>query len=119
MEDICKIKDVLLAIYSFENTFSRESGITLNEALILCKLKDGKAYSAAEIAGFIGLTASRVSRIIASFEEKGMLSREIGHSDKRQMFFALTKLGEEHIIEMQRQQSSIKILCEKIQEILQ
>lgn len=119
MEDICKIKDVLLAIYSFENTFSKEAGITLNEALILCKLRDGKSYSASEISDFIGLTTSRVSRIISSFETKGMISRSIGNSDKRQMFFELTKEGKQLVKKMQSKQACIQDLSTKIKDILQ
>lgn len=119
MEDICKIKDVFIELYAFENSFSDETGITLNEALILCCLKDGFARSASDIAKFIGLTTSRVSRIIAAFEQKKMIVRHIGNEDKRQMFFVLTKDGKQLVSILSKKRKDMQELKQKLIDILQ
>lgn len=100
MEPICRLKDIYKALYSYEKQFAEETGITINEAALLCCLKDDKPKSANELSDFIDLSGSRVSRIIHAMEEKGFISREIGSSDKRQMIFTLTNAGREKIIEM-------------------
>ncbi len=100
MEPICRLKDIYKALYAYEKQFAEEAGITINEGALLCCLKDGKPKSANELADFIGLSGSRVSRIIHSLEEKGFILREIGIFDKRQMIFTLTDAGIRKIKEM-------------------
>ena len=93
MELICQIKDVYKALYTFEKEFSEGFGMTINEAMLLCCMKDGKERPANEIAEFIGLSNSRVSKIITSVEEKGWIVRAMGAEDKRKMIFSLSKAG--------------------------
>lgn len=100
MEPICKLKDIYKALYQFEKDFSENNGITINEGVVLCCLKDGKPKSANELCDFVGLSNSRVSRVINTVETKGYISREMGSTDKRQMIFTLTELGKNKIKEM-------------------
>lgn len=100
MEEICKIKDMYIALYAYEKQFLKQTGMTINEGALLCCLKDGKPKSANELRDFIGLSNSRVSRIIQGMEEKGLIYREMGVADKRQMFFTLTVAGKEKVKEM-------------------
>lgn len=93
MELICKIKDVYKALYTFEKEFAQNYNMTINEAMLLCCMKDGSSRSAYEIAEFIGLSNSRVSKIIMSVEQRGWLIREIGADDKRKMIFSLSEQG--------------------------
>lgn len=101
MEPICKLKDIYKALYNFEKNFSEKYGITINEGMLLCCLKEGKPKSANELCDFVGLSNSRVSRVINTVETKGYISREVGAIDKRQMIFSLTSLGEQKTKEMQ------------------
>lgn len=101
MEPICKLKDIYKALYTFEKSFAEKHGITINEGMLLCCLKDGKPKSANELCEFIGLSNSRVSRVINTVESKGYMSREMGVEDKRQMIFTLTDLGIQKTKEMQ------------------
>ena len=93
MELICQIKDIYKALYTFEKEFSEEFGMTINEAMLLCCMKDGKERPANEITEFIGLSNSRVSKIITSVEEKGWIVRAMGAEDKRKMIFSLSDAG--------------------------
>ncbi len=93
MELICKIKDVYKDLYLFEKEFAEKFRMTINEAMLLCCMKDGKSRSAHEIAEFIGLSNPRVSKIITSVESKGWIVREMGQEDKRKMIFSLSEEG--------------------------
>ena len=100
MEPICAIKDIYKILYQFEKNFSEVHAITINEAMLLCCLKDNEAKSAGMICDYIGLSNSRVSKVITSVENKGFIHREINMSDKRQMFFSLTPEGSAKIQQM-------------------
>lgn len=103
MEPICKLKDIYKALYNFEKRFAEANGITINEGMLLCCLKDGKPRSANELCDFVGLSNSRVSRVITTVEDKGYIVREMGIADKRQMIFTLTESGKQKTKEMQVQ----------------
>ncbi|MEA4917631.1 MarR family winged helix-turn-helix transcriptional regulator [Proteiniphilum sp.] len=117
MEPICRLKDIYKALYSYEKQFAEETGITINEAALLCCLKDGKPKSANELSDFIDLSGSRVSRIIHTMEEKGFILREIGSSDKRQMIFTLTAAGKNKIKEMGTFNVDVNSLMDKLNAI--
>ena len=89
MESICAIKDIYKALYQFEKTFAEVHDITINEAMLLCCLKDGETKSAGMICEYIGLSNSRVSKVITAVENKGYIRRNINKNDKRQMCFSL------------------------------
>ena len=69
METICAIKDIYKTLYQFEKSFADKNDITINEAMILCCLKDNQAKSAGALRDFIGLSNSRVSKVITSVEK--------------------------------------------------
>ena len=77
MEPICAIKDIYKILYQFEKNFSEVHAITINEAMLLCCLKDNEAKSAGMICDYIGLSNSRVSKVITSVENKGFIRRNI------------------------------------------
>ena len=97
MESICAIKDIYKALYQFEKTFAEVHDITINEAMLLCCLKDGETKSAGMICEYIGLSNSRVSKVITAVENKGYIRRNINKNDKRQMCFSLTPGGKESV----------------------
>lgn len=118
MENICKLKDVYKALYTFEKEFSEQNGITINEGMILCCLKDGSSKPANELCSFIGLSNSRVSRVINAVEEKGFISRTLGTTDKRQMIFTLTESGKRKVNEMLAKNMDLSVLGKQISNIL-
>ena len=109
MEEICKIKDLYRTLYIFEREFQATNEITINEAMLLCSLKDELPKSAHEICEFIGLSSSRGSRIINTTEQKGYIMRNMGKEDKRQMIFTLTDSGKLKLAEMNRKKLQIGI----------
>ncbi|MBK5719594.1 MarR family transcriptional regulator [Dysgonomonas sp. Marseille-P4677] len=118
MEPICQLKDIYKILYNFEKEFSEKNGITINEGMLLCCLKDGKPRAATELCDFVGLSNSRVSRVINTVEAKGYIMREMGIKDKRQMIFTLTEQGKQKTKEMQMQGMDLSALAQQISKIL-
>ena len=76
MEPICAIKDIYKILYQFEKNFSEVHAITINEAMLLCCLKDNEAKSAGMICDYIGLSNSRVSKGDHLCREQGVYPQE-------------------------------------------
>ncbi len=87
---LCYIRDIFLAIKSFEELFQKEYGLSLNEGMLLCTLKDEK-LTAGELAEKLHLSNSNTSKVIKAVEQKGLIERIIDKEDKRLMRFRLTK----------------------------
>lgn len=119
MEPICALKDIYKTLYQFEKDFSDRHDITINEAMLLCCLKDGECKTAGAIYDYIGLSNSRVSKVITSVENKGFISRSISPEDKRQMLFNLTQEGKEKVARMQRSDLNLESLYTKLETCLQ
>lgn len=94
MEKLCRIRDLQRAVVLFESRFEKQYGICLNEGMLLCSLTKSERLSSGEIAELLGLTPSNTSKVIKSAEEKRLVERVMGSTDKRQMYFSLT--GEGH-----------------------
>ncbi|MCK9163008.1 MAG: MarR family transcriptional regulator [Bacteroidales bacterium] len=97
MERLCKIRDIYTAIEKFEVGFEKEYELSLNEGMLLCTLLEVKTLSSTELAKKLGLTCSNTSKVIKSIEGQNFIERSLGKEDKRQMYFKLTKEGEEKI----------------------
>lgn len=92
MNTLCKIKNVLKQINTFEQLLIDELALSLNEGLILCCLSEHSMRSG-KIAEETGISTTRTSRILASLENKGLVIRSIDTIDKRKMIFELSDLG--------------------------
>jgi len=113
MECICVIKDIYRAINSFEESFLKNFDLCINEALVLCSLRD-KQLSSSEIAEQAGLKVSHTSKTIKSIEDKGLIVRSIGYSDKRYMNFELSASGKEMLAKIENNPIEIPELLQPI-----
>ena len=95
MEKLCRIRDIYRSIVEFETEFEHTFGLSLNEGMLLCSLKNNGKLTSGHIAEMLGLTCSNTSKVIRSLEEKGYIERIPGDHDKRQMYFTLTDAGNE------------------------
>ncbi|MGL5261998.1 MAG: MarR family winged helix-turn-helix transcriptional regulator [Bacteroides sp.] len=94
MKTICVMRDLYKALAKFENNFEAIYGVSLNEAMILCSLCEAqKELSSSELAQQTEMTPSHTSKVIGFTEEKGLIERNLGKVDKRQMLFKLTPKG--------------------------
>lgn len=98
MKRLCRIREIQHTISNIENMFHEQYGICFNEAALLCSLEqEDKPLTSGEISDILGLSHSNTSKIISSAEKKGYLIRELGHDDRRHMYFSLTDEGKELI----------------------
>lgn len=118
MEPICALKDLYKVLYQFEREFQDSFSLTINEAMLLCCLKEGDSKTAGAICDYIDLSNSRVSKVITSVENKGLIRRSISKTDKRQMLFTLTAKGKEKVSQMQSADLSIKELYDKLSDCM-
>lgn len=94
---ICKIREIYRAIAALESLFEKQYDLNINEAMLLCHLKDHADVTSGEIAESLQLTCSNASKVIVSVEKKKLVRRRLDKNDKRQMHFSLTKMGEERL----------------------
>lgn len=104
---LCRIRDIQRSIITFETFFSKEYGISLNEGMLLCSLLKMNSLSSGELSQLLGLTLSNTSKVILATENKGLIHRILGASDKRQMYFSLTQKGKDLIANIQCQKIDI------------
>ena len=96
MKRLCRIRDIQHAISNIEHNFQEKYGICFNEGTLLCTLMNTeKMLTSGEISDLLGLSHSNTSKIISSAEDKGYIHRELGHEDKRHMYFSITSKGKE------------------------
>lgn len=98
---ICKLRDIYRGITELDNSFIREFGVNINEAMAMCVLLNKERLTATEIVEGLGASKSNASKIIRAIEEKGFIERQVGEIDHRQMLFNLTKEGKKKIESMQ------------------
>lgn len=70
------------------------SGFSLTEARVLFELSQRPAMTATEVLELLGLDQGYVSRIMARFEKRGLITRRASTSDGRVQTVALTKAGQ-------------------------
>ena len=76
--------------------------ITLNEAMILCALKEASdKVTATNLSKQTELSPSHTSKMLRILEEKGLIVRSLGSEDRRQMYFHLTQLGKQRVTELE------------------
>ena len=83
METLCRIRDIYRAIAEFEVKFMQEFDLSLNEGMLLCTLLNTPKLTSSEIAEALGLSASNTSKVIRSVEDKKLITRLVGKTDKK------------------------------------
>jgi DNA-binding MarR family transcriptional regulator len=111
---ICRLRDINRAIAELEHQFSQRFELNINEAMLLCTLKEKGELSSGAVAEALGLTASNASKVIVSAEKKNLISRNLCKEDKRQMFFSLTAFGREKIETLRNEQIDLPEILKAI-----
>jgi len=113
MKNLCTLRDIYRALADFETVFQKKHNLCLNEAMIICSLKDGR-LSSGEIAGLLNLTCSNTSKLLRSIEEKGYVERDLGDKDKRQMYFSLSASGHKKLSALERESIELPEILTKL-----
>ncbi|HSA34327.1 MAG TPA: winged helix DNA-binding protein [bacterium] len=109
MRELCRLKEIFRAIYVFETTLKKRFRLSLNEALALCALEQNEKNSR-ELAQEIGISFSRMSRVLGSLEQKGLIKRTFGADDRRKMIFSLSPEGRRKISELHDHRPELPLL---------
>lgn len=98
------VEDRITAVRQFDRFFTRQVGAlreellhspySLTEARILFELAHNDALTASDLCRELGLDPGYLSRILASFEQRGLLDKVRSESDGRQRLLRLTPAGE-------------------------
>lgn len=100
----------IAAVRAFNRFYTRKLGVldqhlgkspfSLSEARVLYELAHRDDLAAKEIGIELGLDAGYLSRIVQSFDEKGLITREPLPSDRRQVCLNLTAKGRQSFAEL-------------------
>src|SRR5215813_11029295 len=95
--------DRIAAVRAFNRFYTRKLGVldqhlgqspfSLSEARVLYELAHREDLAAKEIGVELGLDPGYLSRIVQSFDEKGLITRKPLASDRRQVCLNLTAKG--------------------------
>lgn len=80
-------------LLGFLNRNYLDSGYSVTEIRILFELKQNKQMSANRLIDMLHLDKSYISRLIRSFEQKGLVTRTASPDDKRFLIIRLTPMG--------------------------
>ncbi|MBH5389694.1 bifunctional helix-turn-helix transcriptional regulator/GNAT family N-acetyltransferase [Bradyrhizobium diversitatis] len=99
----CVADDQIAAVRAFNRFYTRRLGVldqhlgkspfSLSEARVLYELAHRDELAAKEIGNELGLDPGYLSRIIQSFDEKGLITRRPLPADRRQYQLSLTAKG--------------------------
>lgn len=101
MKTICAMRDLFKAMSDFETAFEKVYKISLNEAMILCTLKEATdKMTATNLSKRTDLSPSHTSKMLRILEEKKLIVRTLGSVDRRQMHFHLSPAGSQRVSEL-------------------
>ena len=86
------MRELFEALSVLESGLLDVHGVSLNEAMVLCSI-GRETITASVVVDRTGMKASHASKVLSSAERKGLLVRELGTKDKRQMHFTLSAKG--------------------------
>ncbi|MFA6846221.1 MAG: MarR family transcriptional regulator [Sphaerochaetaceae bacterium] len=92
MLDFCALRHLLIDLQNVQYSLEKESGLTFQQASVLCALKQGY-QDGTTLAREMKLSPSRMTRIIDSVVEKGLVTRTESKKDRRTLILSLTLSG--------------------------
>ncbi len=96
MLDLCSIRKLQTAIRTFEENLKKETGLSLNDALLLCATRKGINEPGA-LAKELELSPSRLTRVLDTLEKRDLIVRKVSQTDRRGISVSLTEAGQELI----------------------
>ena len=96
MIDLCAIRKLQTSLRSFEDQLKQQTGLSFNDALLLCAVNKGICEPSA-LAKELELSPSRLTRILDSLESRKLVQRTLSIMDRRSLTVALTESGSEMV----------------------
>lgn len=87
------MRQILRATENFARRLSRETGLTASQLLLLQVLDEQGESTAGQIAAHMGITQATTTSLLHKLESRGLVHRQRGASDRRQVWLTLTEAG--------------------------
>lgn len=107
-------EDAIAAVRRFNRFYTRQIGLlkeglldtpfSLSEARVLYEIAHGNGLTATTLRLSLGLDAGYVSRVLRSFERRGLVRREPSARDRRESHIRLTRKGKNAFAALNRRQ---------------
>jgi DNA-binding MarR family transcriptional regulator len=92
MIDLCAIRKLQIALREFEQELKNRTGLSLNEAMALCAIKNGATEPKA-LASRMELSPSRMTRVLDGLEARKFITRGSMPGDRRGVRVSMTRSG--------------------------
>lgn len=91
------MRQILRATENYARTLSRATGLTASQLLLLQVLDQHGETTAGQIAAHMGITQATTTSLLHKLEGRGLVTRQRGDSDRRQVWLSLTPEGRERL----------------------
>src|SRR5215813_13423250 len=117
------LQERITAVRRFDRFFTRQVGAlregllhspySLTEARILFELAQQESLTASDLCRELGLDPGYLSRILASFEQRGLIEKVRSESDGRQRLLRLTPAGDAAftLLDQRARDEASELLC--------
>lgn len=99
MIDLCGLRDLINDINLIEKKMKERFGVTIRETTVLCAIDKGIG-NPSKMAKQMGLSPSRLSRLLSAIEDKSLVIRVLSSEDRRLYFFKTSAEGKKVIEEI-------------------
>jgi DNA-binding MarR family transcriptional regulator len=87
------MRRILRVTESNSKALLRETGLSASQLVLLQILDDGGELTAGELATRMGITQATTTALIHKLENRGLVTRRKGETDRRQVWLALSEAG--------------------------
>ena len=117
--------DCVTAVRRFSRFYTRRLGLlhegllgspfSLTEGRLIYELAQMEGATARELGTELGLDSGYLSRILQSFEERGLITRRSSETDRRQMLLSLTDAGRQAFTAIDaRSREEVRVLLDRL-----
>ncbi|MEQ9609660.1 MAG: MarR family transcriptional regulator [Kiloniellaceae bacterium] len=91
------MRQILRATENYARKLARDTGLTASQLLLLQVLAEHGETTAGQIAAHMGITQATTTSLLHKLEARGLVHRQRGDSDRRQVWLSLTEEGREKL----------------------
>ena len=91
------MRQILRATENYARSLSRSTGLTASQLLLLQVLDQHGETTAGQIAAHMGITQATTTSLLHKLEARGLVRRQRGDIDRRQVWLSLTEEGREKL----------------------
>jgi DNA-binding MarR family transcriptional regulator len=97
LQALTAMRQILRATENFARRLARDTGLTASQLLLLQGLDEMGESTAGQIAAHMGITQATTTSLLHKLESRGLVHRQRGASDRRQVWLTLTEAGRDKL----------------------